>query len=139
MLFELRQDQCFIPYYIFFIFSSQKNCLELLDWKPDICSFKYYISLKTNVTFSDVTFLSKQTIMSCFVINCTFWTNVWRGVWVENFSLILFLLQIKRHTVSFRDLDRRWQDDYFWVDFDHFWRELHFLGQLGQYQKLARA
>ncbi len=42
-------------------------------------------------------------------------------------------------TVSFRDLDRRYRDNYFWVDFDHFWRELHFLRQLGQHQKLARS
>ncbi len=35
-----------------------------------------------------------------------------------------------RNTVSFRDLE---------VNFVHFWLELHFLRQLGQYQKLARA
>ncbi len=42
-------------------------------------------------------------------------------------------------TVSFRDLDCRCQDNYFQVNFDHFWRELHFFRQLGQYQKLAWA
>ncbi len=30
------------------------------------------------------------------------------------------------------------QDNYFWVDFDHFWIEQYFWSQLGQYWKLAR-
>jgi hypothetical protein len=37
-----------------------------------------------------------------------------------------------RSTVSFTDLDFRYRDDYFWVNFDHFWSELHFLRQLRQ-------
>jgi len=31
------------------------------------------------------------------------------------------------------------RDDYFWVNFDHFWIERHFMRQLGQYWKSARA
>ena len=33
----------------------------------------------------------------------------------------------------------RERDDYFWVDFDHFWSEHHFARQLGQYWKSAGA
>jgi hypothetical protein len=39
---------------------------------------------------------------------------------------------IKTCTVSFRDLDCRSWDDYFWVDFDHFWLKLHFFRQLAR-------
>jgi hypothetical protein len=35
------------------------------------------------------------------------------------------------YTVSFTGLDLRKQDDYFRVNFDHFWSELNFLRQLG--------
>jgi hypothetical protein len=31
-------------------------------------------------------------------------------------------------TMSFTDLHLRYRDDYFWVGFDHFWRELRFGG-----------
>ena len=31
------------------------------------------------------------------------------------------------------------QDDYFWVNFDHFWIQRHFIRQLGQYWKSAQA
>ena len=31
------------------------------------------------------------------------------------------------------------REDYFWVDFDHFWSKCNFLRQLGQYWKSARA
>jgi hypothetical protein len=63
-------------------------------------------------------------------------------LWIKCIDAI-FTLQWMRHvgpvrttnetsTVSFRDLDRRLRDDYFWANFDHFWLELHFLRQLGQ-------
>ncbi len=61
------------------------------------------------------------------------------------FNLFLFYMQFFFMKNNFKTyiacygLRLTKRDDYFLVTFDHFWRNCHFMKQLGQYKKLARA
>ncbi len=50
-----------------------------------------------------------------------------------------FVINRASYTVSFKDLDLRYQDDYFWVNFDHFYVSFIFFEVAGAVSKISRA
>jgi len=61
--------------------------------------------------------------------------SLWSCWWESLFQKMFHVLQ----SVSCHGFRLTKWDDYFWVDFDHFWIKQYFWRQLGQYWKSVRA
>ncbi len=109
--FQLRLKECFgFPLIVCFFPSWKKSWSSIFANK----SFKHSFAIE-----KEEKLLNKKTEVATFRLH-----------------MYVFSVWCYRLCHGFR-LTKR--DDYFWVDFDHFWIKQYFWRQLGQYWNLTRA